>query len=64
MEIPLDFLNDSLEYEAIIYQDGIDADYLTNPTAYEIKRMHVSSKSHLKIQLAAGGGVAIHIKKI
>ena len=63
LEIPLDFLNDSLEYEAIIYQDSIDANYLTNPTAYEIKRMHVSSKSHLKIELAQGGGTAIHIKK-
>ncbi|GAA4954568.1 glycoside hydrolase family 97 protein [Algibacter agarivorans] len=62
LEISLRFLDDTLKYEAIIYQDGIGADYLTNPTVYEIKRIRVNSKSHIKIQLAKGGGATIHIK--
>ena len=62
LEITLDFLEEGLEYEAIIYQDGENAHYETNPTAYEIKRVRVNSKTHLKIQLVKGGGAAIHIK--
>lgn len=50
LEIPLSFLEDYLEYEVIIYQDGENGDYLTNPIAYQIKR--VNSKSKLKLWFA------------
>jgi hypothetical protein len=58
-EIKLDFLTPGKKYKAIIYQDGKTAHWEKNPINYEIKRMEVSSKTKLKLILAAGGGTAI-----
>ncbi len=58
-EIKLDFLTPNKKYKAIIYQDGITADWQKNPINYEIKTMTVTSKTKLKLVLAAGGGTAI-----
>ena len=58
-EIKLDFLTPNKKYKAIIYQDGITADWQKNPINYEIKTMTVTSKTKLKLVLAAGGGSAI-----
>ncbi len=58
-EIKLDFLSPNKKYKAIIYQDGKDADWKTNPKSYSIKEQAVTSKSILKLNLAAGGGTAI-----
>ena len=63
-EISLDFLNPKQKYQAIIYQDGKDADWQNNPKSYEIKKLKVTSKSKIKIQLAKGGGTAISLKPI
>ncbi|RKS55859.1 glycosyl hydrolase family 97 [Gillisia mitskevichiae] len=60
-EIKLDFLSPGKKYKAIIYQDGKDADWKANPKSYSIKEQTVTSKSKLKISLAAGGGTAISI---
>jgi len=60
-EIKLDFLSPNQKYKAIIYQDGKDADWKNNPKSYSIKEQTVSSKSKLKLDLAAGGGTAISI---
>jgi len=60
-EIKLDFLSPNQKYKAIIYQDGKDADWKNNPKSYSIKEQTVTSKSKLKLDLAAGGGTAISI---
>jgi len=63
-EIKLDFLTPNKKYKAIIYQDGKTAHWQKNPINYEIKTMKVTSKTKLKLVLAAGGGTAISIVPI
>ena len=58
-EIKLDFLTPNKKYKATIYQDGKTADWQKNPINYEIKSLLVTSKTKLKLVLAAGGGTAI-----
>ncbi|WP_396143968.1 glycoside hydrolase family 97 protein [Flavobacterium sp.] len=63
-EIKLDFLSPNKKYQAIIYQDGTDADWKNNPKSYAIKTIEVTSKSKIKLNLANGGGTAISFKPI
>ncbi|TDP59398.1 glycoside hydrolase family 97 protein [Flavobacterium dankookense] len=63
-EIKLDFLSPNKKYKATIYQDGKTAHWEKNPINYEIKTMTVTSKSKLKLVLAAGGGTAISFTPI
>ena len=63
-EIKLDFLSADKKYTAVIYQDGIDADWKKNPKSYVIKTIQVTSKSKIKLHLANGGGAAISFKPI
>lgn len=63
-EIKLDFLTPNKKYQAVIYQDGIDADWKNNPKSYAIKTIEVTSKSKIKLNLANGGGTAISFKPI
>jgi hypothetical protein len=58
-EISLNFLTPGKKYKATIYQDGKDAHWEKNPKSYSIKTIEVTSKSKLKLNLAAGGGTAI-----
>ncbi|MBP1665108.1 MAG: alpha-glucosidase [Bacteroidetes bacterium] len=48
---------------ATVYGDASTAHWKDNPMAYEIRKVLVQSASVLKQQLAAGGGVAISVKK-
>ncbi len=59
--ISFDFLTPGKKYKATIYQDGKTAHWEKNPINYEIKTIEVTSKSKLKLNLAAGGGTAISI---
>ena len=59
LEEPLAFLTPGATYEAVIYADGPDADWQTNPYAYEIIHKTVTSADTLSVNLAPGGGVAI-----
>lgn len=63
-EIKLDFLSPNKKYEAIVYQDGKEADWKNNPKSYVIKTIQVTSKSKIKLNLAKGGGTAISFKPI
>ena len=63
-EIKLDFLTPNQKYEALIYQDGKDADWKNNPKSYSIKTLRVTTKSKIKLNLAQGGGTAISFKPI
>ena len=64
LEFSLDFLDPGKKYVAKIYADAPDAHYRHNPQAYQIYEKKVSSKSSLKMHLAAGGGFAIEINEI
>lgn len=60
-KIALSFLDPGKKYLANIYTDAKDAHYETNPQAYTIKKMEVTSKTELTLQAAPGGGFAISI---
>jgi alpha-glucosidase len=62
--LTLDFLTPGKKYEAIIYADAKDADWLRNPQAYTITRKTVTSKSKLTLKAVVGGGYAISIREI
>lgn len=59
--IALDFLDTGKEYQARIYRDAPDANYLTNPEAYVIEVRKVKAGDKISAQLAAGGGLAISL---
>lgn len=63
-EIKLDFLSKGKKYKAIIYEDAKDADWKNNPIAYKISTIEVTSKSKIKLNLAAGGGTSISFEPI
>lgn len=61
LALSLDFLSPGKRYQAIIYEDGPDADYRDNPYPMTIRRLEVGSDTVLRLHLAAGGGAAIQI---
>jgi hypothetical protein len=60
--IALDFLDKGKKYIATIYADADNADWKTNPEAYQIHSYLVNSATKLNIPLVNGGGAAISIK--
>jgi hypothetical protein len=62
--VKLDFLKPGQRYTATIYADAKDAHWEQNPMAYQIRKVSVTSKSSLKLQLAPGGGAAVSIKPV
>jgi len=61
LNITLDFLNSDKTYAMVIYKDGKNAHWKTNPTAYEIIEQQVHSNSSIALNLAAGGGAAVSL---
>lgn len=59
--IRFDFLEPGKTYLATIYADAKEAHYKTNPQAYIIRKVVVTSKSKLAQLSAPGGGYAISI---
>lgn len=59
--ITFNFLEPNTSYHAVIYEDGENAHWLSNPKAYCITKKTINSKTKLILHLAAGGGAAIHI---
>ncbi len=64
LNIDFSFLPAGGNYEATIYEDGKNADYITNPQSYHIYKKKVNNKTRLTTRLARSGGVAISIRKI
>ena len=62
--VALDFLQPKVKYEAVIYADGPDADFETNPQSYTITRKTVTSKTKLNLHMARSGGFAISLREI
>lgn len=63
-DLKLDFLTPGRRYEAIVYADAKHASWNQNPMAYQIRRLQVTSKSVLTLQLAPGGGAAVSLKPL
>lgn len=59
----LSFLPVGKKYEATIYEDSKTAHWKTNPMSYTIRKVKVTNKSTLKINIAPGGGAAIKISE-
>ena len=57
----LDFLEPDKTYKAIIYKDAPDSHWDTNPQAYEIETMEVTSGDKVEVSLAPGGGFALSL---
>ncbi|MBC8026196.1 MAG: glycoside hydrolase family 97 protein [Steroidobacteraceae bacterium] len=64
LTLPLDFLERGKRFEAQIYRDSPDANYLTNPTALTIEKRVVTSKDELTAALAPGGGLAVRFRAL
>lgn len=59
--VDFSFLDKGKTYEATIYEDGKNADYIKNPQSYHIYKQKVTSNSKIKIHLARSGGYAISV---
>ncbi|GGG90334.1 glucan 1,4-alpha-glucosidase SusB [Parapedobacter pyrenivorans] len=59
--IDFSFLDPGKTYTATVYADAVDAHYKTNPQAYIIRKIEVTSDSALEQKAAPGGGYAISI---
>jgi len=61
VDVPLNFLDAGITYEAQIYRDGDKADYRTNPRSIVIEKRQVDRNSRLRLRLAPGGGAAVRL---
>ena len=61
--VSFDFLDKGINYKGIVYKDGADAHWNENPTSIIIDSLEISSGMEMKFKLAAGGGIAISLKK-
>lgn len=59
--LPLDFLADGQRYEAVIFQDGINANH--NAEDHKCVKQDVDKRSVLRIKMAEGGGFVAKILK-
>lgn len=64
IDLPLTFLDAGATYRAVIYEDGPDADYETNPYPMTFRQEQVTSQTTLHLNLARSGGTAIRIEKM
>ena len=63
VDIPLNFLKPGVVYEATLYADAPDADYETNPQAYEISHHLLSADATLKVWMARSGGFGLSLRE-
>ncbi|ALR29942.1 alpha-glucosidase [Chryseobacterium sp. IHB B 17019] len=62
--VDFSFLDKGKKYEATIYEDGKDADYINNPQSYNIYKKQITSKSKINFKMVRSGGFAISIKPL
>jgi hypothetical protein len=63
IKVDFNFLEENQVYEAKIYKDGKAAHWDNNPLDIAFETVEITKDSKLKFHLAAGGGLAISIKK-
>ena len=64
LTIALDFLDANKKYQAQIYRDGDNADWISNPYDLAIEKKMVTATDKLSFTLATSGGVAIRFKAL
>lgn len=62
LDLDLSFLPKG-KYELLLIQDGDGADYITNRETYKVEERIVDSSTKVTLNLAAGGGSCLIIKK-
>ena len=62
VDLDFSFLSDG-NYRAIIYRDGDDADWDSNPYSTQIDSLQLTPESKISIKMASGGGFAISLFK-
>ncbi len=62
--VDFSFLDKGRKYEATIYEDAKDADYINNPQSYHIYKKTITSKTKLPVHLVRSGGYAISVKPL
>lgn len=63
IELSFEFLEEGQTFQAVLYKDGKNAHWNDNPTDIDIENLTINRDSKLTIQLAAGGGFALSLKK-
>lgn len=63
LSVPLNFLPEGNNYNAVIIEDGDDAHYLLNRESLKERIVNVEKNDKLKIRMAEGGGTCIVINK-
>jgi len=64
LKLPLDFLAKGKKYEAQIYRDGKNAEWINNPYEMIIEKQQVDANTVLTLPLATSGGAAIRFKAL
>ena len=64
VDVPLGMLDAGASYKLTLWCDAKEADWQTNPYAYELKEYAVTSADTLHIRMAAGGGFAAIISRV
>jgi len=62
--VDFSFLDKGKKYEATIYEDGKNADYIDNPQSYNIYKKQITSKSKINFKMVRSGGFAVSIKPV
>lgn len=61
LDVPLDFLGGG-DFEALVIQDGPEADYRTHVESIAVGRRKVTAGDTLQLRLAAGGGACVLLR--
>ncbi|MDR9416370.1 MAG: glycoside hydrolase family 97 protein [Gracilimonas sp.] len=64
IEINLSFLDSQKIYEAVIYTDGDNADWKSNPYPLQKNKRTVQANDKLTLSMAPGGGIAIEFSPL
>ncbi|PWD98716.1 alpha-glucosidase [Marinilabilia rubra] len=64
LTINLDFLDSKSSYKAVLYSDGAEAHFKSNPLDLKIEEKKVTSDMSLTLHLAPGGGQAVSFEKL
>ena len=64
LTLPLRFLDPGARYVAEIWRDGPEADWKTRPYDLVVEQRPVTAADTLSLKLAAGGGAAVHFRKL
>lgn len=59
LHVSLEELQPGITYDATIYADADETDWITNPSAYCISKQQVTCHDTLTLRLAPGGGAAV-----